>query len=51
MGDPDFDARLAEHAKTFIVWRYEYELLGDINTDDGFLMSIWDAARACVLPV
>lgn len=47
IADDQFEARLAEHAKTFTDWRYQYEL-GDVYTDDEFLLSIWHAARAIV---
>jgi hypothetical protein len=47
VADDQFEARLAEHAKTFIDWRYQYEL-ADMYTDDEFLDSIWHAARAIV---
>lgn len=47
VADDQFEARLAEHGKTFTDWRYQYEL-GDVYTDDEFLLSIWHSARAIV---
>lgn len=47
IADDKFEARLAQHAKTFTDWRYQYEL-GDVYTEDEFLLSVWHAARAIV---
>jgi len=48
VGGANFDARLAEHAKTFTQWRYSFELQG-VGADEDFLAAVFRAAREGVV--